>query len=103
MESLTRFHVSVGVAYGSDTSLVEKVLLECTHNQNDIATSPEPFARFTDFGNSSLDFQLYFWTAKTFRVESIKSKLRFDIDQGFRQNGIRIPFPQRDVHMIKEK
>lgn len=103
LESRTRFHVNVGVAYGSDTLRVEKVLLDCAHSHSDIAATPEPFVRFTDFGNSSLDFQLYFWTSKTFRVESINSKLRFDIDHSFRQNGIRIPFPQRDVHMIKEE
>ncbi len=103
MESRTRFHINVGVAYGSDTALVEKVLLGCAHNHADIVTDPQPFVRFTDFGNSSLDFQLFFWTFKTFRVENIKSKLRFNIDQEFRQNGIRIPFPQRDVHVIKEK
>jgi len=103
MESRTRFHVSVGVAYGSDTKRVEKVLLDCAHDHPDIVTRPEPFVRFIDFGNSSLDFQLFFWTLKTFRVENIKSKLRFKIDEEFRKNGIRIPFPQRDVHMFKEK
>ncbi|MEZ5084475.1 MAG: mechanosensitive ion channel [Bacteroidales bacterium] len=101
MESRTRFSVNVGVAYGSDTALVEKVLLECAHDHPDIAANPTPFVRFIDFGNSSLDFQLYFWTAKTFRVENIKSKLRFKIDQEFRKNDIRIPFPQRDVHIMQ--
>lgn len=101
LESRTRFHVSVGVAYGSDTKLVENVLLNCAHNHADIATTPQPFVRFVDFGNSSLDFQLFFWTDKTFRVESMKSKLRFDIDQEFKKNKIRIPFPQTDVHILQ--
>ena len=101
MESRTRFHVSVGVAYGSDTKLVKEVLLDCAHDHPDIVTHPEPFVRFTDFGNSSLDFQLFFWTLKTFRVENIKSSMRFKIDEEFRKNNIRIPFPQRDVHILK--
>ncbi len=101
MESRTRFHVAVGVAYGSDTKLVEEVLLDCANDHPDIATHPEPFVRFVDFGNSSLDFQLYFWTLKTFRVENIKSTLRYKIDEEFKKNGIRIPFPQRDVHMLQ--
>jgi small-conductance mechanosensitive channel len=103
MESRTRFFVSVGVAYGSDTILVKKVLLDCANDLQDIATSPQPFVRFVDFGNSSLDFQLFFWTSKSFRVENIKSELRFKIDMEFRRNGIRIPFPQRDVHVIEKE
>jgi small-conductance mechanosensitive channel len=100
-KKLTRFNVSVGVAYGSDTRLVEKSLLECAKEHEGIANHPAPFVRFNDFGDSSLAFQLFFYTENSFRVENIKSKLRFKIDDKFRENGIKIPFPQRDVHMIK--
>lgn len=101
LESRTRFQVNVGVAYGSDTTLVEKSLLDCANGHPEIAASPKPFVRFVDFGDSSLDFQLFFWTDKTFRVENIKSSLRFRIDKEFKKNDIRIPFPQRDVHILK--
>jgi small-conductance mechanosensitive channel len=97
---LTRFNVKVGVAYGSDIRLVERVLMEVARENADIGNHPPPFVRFQDFGNSSLDFQLFFWTENTFRVENIKSNLRFNIDAQFRKNNIRIPFPQRDVHII---
>jgi len=97
-EENTRFHVSVGVAYGSDVRLVEKLLLEAANGHDDISTNPRPFVRFNDFGNSSLDFQLHFWTANSFFVENLKSELRFAIDDLFRQNDVNIPFPQRDVH-----
>ncbi len=97
---LTRFNVKVGVAYGSDIRLVEQVLLEVARESQDISNQPAPFVRFLDFGNSSLDFQLFFWTENTFRVENIKSALRFNIDAQFRKHNIRIPFPQRDVHII---
>lgn len=100
-ESRTRFQVNVGVAYGSDTFLVEKTLLECANNHHDVAMAPKPFVRFSNFGESSLDFQLFFWTLKTFRVENIKSSLRFRIDNEFKKNDIRIPFPQRDVHVLQ--
>lgn len=101
IETRTRFHINVGVAYGSDTALVKDVLLDCAHDNDDISSTPEPFVRFVDFGNSSLDFQLFFWTNKTFSVEHIKSSLRFKIDQEFRKANIRIPFPQRDVHILQ--
>ena len=103
IENRTRFKVNVGVAYGSDVQLVEKVLLECANNHGDISITPKPFVRFEDFGNSSLDFSLYFWTSKSFEVENIKSDIRFAIDAIFRENNIQIPFPQRDVHIIGPK
>ena len=95
----TRFNISVGVAYGSDVELVRKVLLECASKHTEVENTPEPFVRFVDFGNSSLDFELYFWSMRNFIIESIKSDLRFLIDKKFRENKIQIPFPQRDLHI----
>lgn len=95
----TRFHVDVGVAYGSDTRLVQNILLGCASAHSNISNNPAPFVRFNDFGNSSLDFQLYFWTENSFRVENTKSDLRFMIDDKFRENNVTIPFPQRDLHL----
>lgn len=103
IQKRTRFHVQVGVAYGSDVNLVKKVLAECALHHNDVTKIPKPFVRFSDFGDSSLDFQLFFWTDRAFEVENIKSDLRFAIDTAFRSNKIQIPFPQRDVHMIPTK
>ncbi|MBN2175543.1 MAG: mechanosensitive ion channel [Bacteroidales bacterium] len=101
IDEKTRFHVNVGVAYGSDVELVKKVLMECAFEQPGISNTVEPFVRFNDFGNSSLDFQLYFWVQQSFYVENIKSELRFLIDKKFRLHDIRIPFPQRDVHLFQ--
>lgn len=101
IEKRTRFNVSVGVAYGSDVQLVKDILLSCADVQKDIERTPPPFVRFDDFGNSSLNFSLYFWTSRAFWVENIKSDLRFEIDARFRTNGVIIPFPQRDIHIIE--
>ena len=98
-KKVTRFHVSVGVAYGSNVRLVEKILLAAANEHPEIVKDPKSFVRFNDFGDSSLDFQLYFWTANDFLVENIKSDLRFVIDEQFRKNGVVIPFPQRDLHL----
>ncbi len=102
IEKKTRFHVDVGVAYGSDVDTVTQVLLKCAVDQPKISSSPKPFVRFNDFGNSSLDFQLFFWTTDTFSVEFIKSEIRYKIDAAFRKSKIQIPFPQRDVHIISQ-
>ena len=95
----TRFFIKVGVAYGSDVRLVEKILLEVAANHKDIAKIPEPKVHFIDFGESSLDFKVLFYSEVTFRIETTKSDLRFEIDKKFRENGVTIPFPQRDVHI----
>src|SRR6056297_821310 len=87
IEQKTRFSVDVGVAYGSDVELVKKVLLDCANDHQEVTDYPKPFVRFLDFGNSSLDFQLYFWTDNAFRVENIKSDLRFAINNIFKKNG----------------
>ena len=95
----TRFRITVGVAYGSDTKLVKEVLLDCANNHKYVAKRPEPSVRFLDFGDSSLGFELLFYSANMFRIERVKSDIRFSIDAKFRQNNIHIPFPQRDLHI----
>lgn len=94
---VTRFKVQVGVAYGSDTELVKKILLEVAAENKEVLKSPNPIVFFEDFGNSSLDFALFFFSRNLFRIERTKSDLRFAIDKKFRENGITIPFPQRDL------
>jgi small-conductance mechanosensitive channel len=94
-----RFAIEVGVAYGSDTRLVEKILIECARKQPSVNKKQGPIVHFAGFGNSSLDFKLLFYSTELFRIEKIKSDIRFAIDQAFRDNGITIPFPQQDVHI----
>ena len=95
----TRFLVTVGVAYGSDVDHVEKVLLQCMHEQAGISDHPSPRVWLSNFGESSLDFECYFWSTEAFGIEAVKSDLRFRIVRKFSENGIEIPFPQRDVHV----
>ncbi len=99
IERKTRFFVDVSVRYGSDVELVTSVLLECAREHPLILNMPGPFVRFIDFADSSLDFQLFFWTNESFVVENTKSDLRYRIDKAFRENGIEIPFPQRDLYI----
>lgn len=98
----TRFKVGVGVAYGSDVQLVKSVLLSVAQGHKELEPSPAPFVRFCAFGDSALQFELYFWTSETFGVENIKSDLRFAIEAKFREHGISIPYPQIDLH-IKDR
>jgi len=94
----TREFIVVGVAYGSDTRKVEKLLLESVKNRPSILKKPIPYVTFEDFGDSALIFHLNFFINDSFRVPKLRSKIRFNIDELFRENNITIPFPQRDVH-----
>jgi small-conductance mechanosensitive channel len=96
-DSKARFRVGVGVAYGSDTTLVKEILLAAAEEHTRIVRRPKPFVRFVDFGDSSLDFEILFWTRDLLGIEDVKSDLRFAIDQAFRESGVSIPFPQRDL------
>jgi len=97
----TREFVSVGVAYGSDTQKVKELLLESVADDSRILKKPKPFVAFQDFGDSSLDFSIYFYISDSFIDPFIKSDIRFKIDALFREHGVTIPFPQRDVHIIQ--
>lgn len=95
----TRFHLHVGVAYGSDVDTVRRILEECANRHTEVSKSPKPKVRFEDFGESSLNFTLLFYSRSIFRIENVKSDMRFMIDKEFRKSKVVIPFPQRDLHI----
>lgn len=95
----TRFHLNVGVAYGSDTDVVRRILEECAERHSEVSKTPKPKVRFEDFGDSALQFTLLFFSRSIFRIENVKSDLRFMIDKEFRKSKVVIPFPQRDLHI----
>jgi small-conductance mechanosensitive channel len=97
----TRESVSVGVSYGSDVALVKQLLIDSAENHKTILKFPEPKVLFTDFADSSLNFKLIFTLNDSFQARFVQSDLRFEIDKKFRENGVIIPFPQRDVHVFQ--
>ncbi|HUO84276.1 MAG TPA: mechanosensitive ion channel domain-containing protein [Thermoanaerobaculia bacterium] len=95
-----RFHVPVGVAYGSDPHEVEQALLEAARSVEEVLEEPAPGVWFTAFGESSLNFELRAWTSALLQNRgSFISKLNFAIHDQLRARGIAIPFPQRDLHL----
>lgn len=95
----TRFRINVGVAYGSNVDLVLQVLEQSALEHPDISKNHNIEARFIDFGNSSLDFQLLFFSESVFRIERTKSEIRKIINRKFIENEVTIPFPQMDIHL----
>lgn len=95
---ISRLKIPVGVAYGSNLEIVRNLLIKVAKNHQDILSMPSPQVFFSEFGDSSLKFNLLVWISKPYKQFQIKSDLYFKIDSEFRAEGIEIPFPQRDVH-----
>src|SRR6056300_158456 len=103
-EETTRFSVKVGVAYGTDTTVVKEILHQIAMDHPEADPMHDPQVILKDFGDNALMFELFFYTRNLFFVEKIKSEIRFEIDRRFRESQITIPFPQRTVwHMNTEK
>ena len=102
-EAPTRFTISVGVDYSSDTRLVEKCIIECASKNKEVLNRfpYQPFVRLKNFGSSALEFELLFWSENLFRIENTKSEIRFAIRDSFKQNNITIPFTQMVIHQAK--
>ena len=95
----TRFRIDVGVAYGSDVDLVIKTLEDSAFEHPDTSDRVLTEARLVNFGNSSLDFQVLFFSKNIFRINKVKSDIRRIINKKFTENNISIPFPQMDLHL----
>ena len=100
--SVTRLHLSIGVAYGSDVKKVKAALLQAAEEHLEVLRNPAPQVFFTEFGDSSLDFELLIWTSDPSRQAPLKSDLCFRIEEIFREQQIDIPFPQRDINISPE-
>ena len=95
-----RIRVPVGVAYGSDLKLLQQLLLEAAGEHPKALRDPSPVVLFTEFGDSSLNFELGVWTQEmTATPVHFTSEMNFIIEQKLRENDIEIPFPQRDLHV----
>ena len=100
-DNVLRTEIRVGVAYGSPTDKVAQLISQAVSEQAEVLSRPAPVVLFKDFGNNALQFEVMFWI----RIQSntnrlvIESDIRYTIDRLFRENGVTIAFPQRDVHL----
>ena len=100
---IIRFRLPVGVSYDEDPEIIKNLLLEVADENPNVQKEPKPKVFFEKFGDSSLDFKLGIWTSShTDKPEFIRSEINYAIFKKFKENKIKIPFPQRDVH-IKSK
>ena len=96
-----RISVQVGVAYGSSTSQVSRLLEQVLTAHDTILQYPAPIVLFKEFGDNSLNFEAHFWIHMRTEMEGqiVESEVRHAIDCQFEKAGIVIAYPQRDVHL----
>jgi small-conductance mechanosensitive channel len=97
-----RVRLKVGVSYDSDVDRVREALMEAVRDLPGVADNPEPRVRFRAFGDSSLDFELLAWVEQPLLRGRVLDELHMRVLKRFRDDGIEIPFPQRDVHLRRE-
>ena len=98
-DKILRITLKVGIAYGSDTGLAEKQLQKIAAEHPLVLKDPEPVVLFHDFGESSLNFELRVYIEGISHYVQIRHDLNRAIDEAFREAGIEIAFPQRDIHV----
>ena len=96
-----RVRIPVSVAYGSDIDVIEKILLDIAAGNENVLPDPSPKVRLREFGESSLNFELLCWAKEPALKGLAVHQLNSAIYRKFNEAGIKIPFPQRDVHLYQ--
>ncbi len=100
-DSVTRLFITIGIAYGSDVERAMGLIMEAARENDAVLDDPEPSVHFEQFGDSSLNISLRAYVATLSERLVTITALHKAIDNKFREAGIVIPFPQRDVHLFK--
>jgi potassium efflux system protein len=98
-DSVLRVTIRVGIAYGSNTKLAEDLLYETARENADALEDPAPLVLFKSFGESSLEFELRVFCENADRMLGVRHALNMAVERKFREAGIEIAFPQRDIHI----
>jgi small-conductance mechanosensitive channel len=94
-----RVDIPIGVAYGTDPERVIKLLVDTASSHPGVVRELAPEALFMGFGDSSLNFELRFWSPYARTHQQLKSEVAVKIISAFREAGIEIPFPQQELHI----
>jgi potassium efflux system protein len=98
-DPITRVVVPVGISYGSDYRLATRVMQETLRRMPLVLDEPEPKVYFLGFGDSSLDFKLHAYSRQLADRLPLMHAVHEEIFAALKENGIEIPFPQRDLHV----
>ena len=94
-----RLEIDVGVCYDSDLETVMRSLKEAAEGHPEALKNAEPEVLLTGFGDSAWDMRLRVWIDHPKRHSLVRSEINCAIVRKFRENGVEIPFPQRDLHI----
>ncbi|MDT9599065.1 mechanosensitive ion channel family protein [Sphingosinicella rhizophila] len=95
-----RVHIPVGVAYDCDLALAQKLMIEAAVAPARVLDTPKPSLWLTGFGESSVDHEILVWIADPQAgVGGVRSEILNHLWRLFKENGIEIPYPQRDIHV----
>ncbi|MFY7909465.1 MAG: mechanosensitive ion channel family protein [Emticicia sp.] len=97
LSDTSRFEVQATIDYQPNIRQVKDIVLDLIDKNPSVLPNPQPFVRFTEFGESTLTFSVFFWTQDLFRVENISSDIRFSIFEHFNKHKIKIPVAQQEV------
>lgn len=98
-DSILRFEINLGLAYGSDTRKAEEILKQIVEAHPHVLDDPAPKVVFKTFGASSLDFLIWAHVGHVGHLTNTQHELHFQIDDAFREAGIELAFPQQDIHV----
>lgn len=97
LSDTSRFEVQATIDYQPNIRQVKDIVLNLIDKNPSVLPNPKPFVRFTEFGESTMTFSVFFWTQDLFRVENISSDIRFSIFEHFNKHKTKIPFAQKAV------
>jgi potassium-dependent mechanosensitive channel len=98
-DSITRVVISVGIAYGSDIELARQVMLDAAHSAPLVLKEPEPSVLLVGFADSALEFSIRVFVSETANRMPVTHDLHSRLAKALSEQGIDIPFPQRDIHI----
>ena len=98
-DPITRIVIPVGISYGSDVELAHRIMQDTLVSLPLVLDEPPPKVYFTGFGESSLDFKLYVFSPQLADRLPMIHAVHEAVLKALQQNGITIPFPQRDLHI----
>lgn len=98
-DPMLRLIVPVGVSYDADVRRAESVLLAIADEAPNILKEPKPYVVFSRFGDSTLDFELRVFIPSVEQILVVRHDLHMRITEAFREAGIEIAYPQRDLHV----
>ena len=95
-----RVHIKVGVGYESDLKLAQKLMIEAAIASPRALSDPKPSVWLTAFGDSSIDHEILVWISDPEAgVGNVRSDILNRLWFAFGENGIEVPYPQRDIHI----